>query len=112
MNIKDIQEEIHMRAKESGWWDRTIDRNIPTKLALIHSEVSEALEEYRDPKHTVKDIYFRGDGKPEGVAIELADIIIRVLDLAEYYGFNMEEAIRTKMNYNKTRPHRHGDKKV
>lgn len=49
--------------------------------------------------------------KPEGVAVELADCIIRILDYCGHAGIDIEEAIRIKNEYNKTRPYRHGGKK-
>ena len=52
------------------------------------------------------------DVKPEGIPIELADVIIRVLDLCGRYGIDIEAAIREKHAYNLTREHRHGGKKA
>lgn len=49
--------------------------------------------------------------KPEGVAVELADCMIRILDYCGHAGIDIEEAIRIKHEYNKTRPYRHGGKK-
>lgn len=107
MNLKEIQEAIHKTAKEKGWWDES--REIPEMIALIHSEVSEALEEYR--LHDIRSIYYNKD-KPEGFSIELADIIIRILDMAAGLGIALEKAIKLKMLYNETRPYRHGGKKI
>lgn len=50
-------------------------------------------------------------GKPEGIPIELADVIIRILDYCGYAGIDIEAAIRQKHEYNKSRPYRHGGKK-
>lgn len=48
--------------------------------------------------------------KPEGIAVELADCIIRILDWAGKEGMDMESIINEKMAYNRTRPYRHGGK--
>lgn len=53
----------------------------------------------------------QGSVKPEGIPTELADIIIRVLDVCAYLGIDIEDAIADKMNYNEHRPHRHGGKR-
>ena len=109
MDIKTLIEESHSLAVEKGWWDSP-KREIPELLALIHSEVSEALEAYRIGEVDV--MWYRGSGKPEGVVVELADTIIRIADLCGEFGLDLESALTEKMAYNRTRPYRHGDKRV
>ena len=106
MNINDMAAESHKTSKEKGWYDS--HRTFGDLIALQHSELSEALEDYRQGKGT-SEIYFEGN-KPCGIPIELADLFIRVGDMATAYNIDLEEAIRLKMDFNKTRPHRHGGK--
>lgn len=106
MNIKEMQEIAHNTAKEKGWEEER--RTFGDLIALCHSELSEALEDFRNGKHP-QLIYYE-DSKPCGVPIELADVMIRIGNMAGFYGFDLEEAIRLKLEYNKTREHRHGGK--
>ena len=106
-SIKYWTDYIHDWARGKGWWEQP---SVPEKLALVHSEVSEALEEYRNDR---MDVWvMEGSKKPEGFGIELADAMIRIMDLAGYLDIDLEELIEKKMSYNETRPYRHGGKKA
>lgn len=98
-------------AVEKGWHEQ--ERSVGDLIALMHSELSEALEEYRNG-HDTTEVYYNADKprKPEGIPIELADCVIRIFDFCGKYGIDLEEALNEKIIYNKSRPHRHGGKKV
>lgn len=129
--INDLVTEAHEIAIEKGWYDGKQPSFLET-IALIHSELSEAVEFYREEG----GVYIKGcgaydlacesrecisciqesgkdyDGKPEGIAVELADAVIRIFDFCGYCNIDLESIIRIKMDYNKQRPYRHGHKRI
>lgn len=114
--FKELQGEIHQIAKSKGWYKKK--PTIGELIALCHSELSEALEEYRKFGKCNKK-YCRliakdslQDNKPVGFSVELADCIMRILDMCEYLKIDIEKAIRIKIEYNKTRPYKHGNKTI
>lgn len=102
--LNELAEEARMINKANGWnvaipSDWKLTYKVPAILALIHSEVSEALEAFR-----------KGDRK--NFSEELADVLIRVLDCAAGLGIDLDKAVREKLDYNKTREYRHGGKRL
>ena len=109
--ISELVEVSHETAVEKGWHDST--REAPELLCLIHSEVSEVLEEYRNGRGYTEVYYNESKpDKPEGIPIELADIVIRIADMCGAYEIDLDAALRTKLAYNQSRPYRHGGKKA
>ena len=137
IDLNKFAKEVHENAVNHGWWDG--ERELPELIALMHSELSEALEEYRNGKpmvynvcgmiparmQSIKDMLpCRRDAcpdwhggtcedmchKPEGVAVELIDCIIRILDCMGKMGLDVEKLLEMKHEYNVTRPYKHGGK--
>lgn len=94
---------IHENAKAKGWWET--DRNDGELIALCHSELSEMLEGLRHGNSASEHI-------PTFTAAEeeAADVVIRLMDMCEARGWNLAGAILAKMEFNATRPHKHGGK--
>jgi len=119
--INELSKQIHKNNKAKGFYDS--EKNIGEMLALVHSEVSEALECDRNDKECgysidvvngwTSDDDFKDSFKEnvkDTFEDELADIMIRVMDLAAFKGVNLEKHIKAKMRYNSLRPHKHGKK--
>lgn len=108
MEIKELQKQVHENAKAHGWWDGE-ERSFGELIALCHSELSEALEEARKGKGYTDTYYVDSTGtKPEGIPSELADCVIRIMDMCEHYGIDLEAILIEKHEFNKSRPYKHG----
>ena len=106
MTIRELQQAAHALAVTKGWYDT--ERAPLELLCLVHSELSEACECFRNNTPGT----YTSHGKPEGFAIELADAVIRIADMCEYLGVDLQAATETKHAYNQTRGYRHGGKKA
>lgn len=99
---------VHQNAVDKGFW-KELD-GLPahiaalSRFALMHSELSEAVERIRKNPHA------RDEKCPAftNLEVELADAVIRIMDFADAWGLNVGGAIRAKHDYNLTRPHMHG----
>ena len=106
MTLNQLADSIHLIAKKHGWWEK--DRNFGEMVALMHSELSEALEQHREHKPA---FYIDHEtGKPEGWGIELVDCIIRILDTLGERGLDIDKMIALKNAFNDRRPYKHGGK--
>ena len=113
MTLKEWQVELNRVSREHGWWDGDLAIITPTRvlslMALIHSEISEAVECARKED---MELRFTEKGKPEGFGSELADAFIRICDVSEQMGIDLEEIVKIKNEYNKTRTYKHGGKSI
>ncbi len=95
--IRDLVKECYEIAKSKGWWDKR--RNDAELIALMHSELSEALETLRSHRPKAE------------LAEELADCCIRIFDYCGRKRIDLEKAVLEKIEKNKKRPYRHGNKR-
>lgn len=104
--VKELQRNIYDLALRNGFWEEDCgEHTAVTKLALVHAEISEALEAWRKPEAKDKHL-----PDIDARAVELADAVIRIFDLCTRYNLPIAEAILAKHKYNLTRPYKHGKK--
>ena len=116
--------KVHYNAVAHGWWEE--EPTFGDIIALCHCELSEAMEEYRKGKPMVYSKWIKydvpcwGSGddkcrmmeKPEGIAVELADCILRILDYCGAKDIDIELILEQKHRYNCYRSYKHGGKKL
>lgn len=134
-SLSTMAAEVKANNVEKGWYDE--ERSVGDEVALLHSEVSEFLDAWRKHGFTEQVVYenvrhasevtFGGDGpndlsnlgreqleemfgigKPIDAPSEAADVLIRLLDLCERHGIDLEAEYERKMRFNRTRSYRHG----
>ena len=94
-SLRKVQDKLHGQAKAMGWHNKP--REVGTLIALCHSELSEAMEGAR------KDLMDDHLPNRKMLEVELADCIIRILDMAGLYNLDVAGAIAEKHNYNRDR---------
>lgn len=122
MTLRELVQQAYAMAKDKGFHEKPV--NIDQKLMLVVSELAEAQEELRDGR-TPTEVYTKQVSgmrrvldptnvqesplpKPEGFGVELADAVIRIADLCGVLNIDLEACIATKLQYNATRPEKHG----
>lgn len=125
LDIKVLCDESAAISKSKGF----SGQSFPEFIALVHSECSEALEEFRGNKG-ITEIWYselvEHDGisyrrpctadtpgaKPEGIPSELADVLIRIFHYCGENNIDLGSAVLDKLAYNRTRAHKHGNKRI
>jgi NTP pyrophosphatase (non-canonical NTP hydrolase) len=107
--LAELAQESYDVAVSKGWENPGDTRSFGDECALLHSEVSEAFEAYRARGY---ESWEGPKGKPEGVASEFADVLIRLLHYSHVHGIDIQAEYDRKTAYNRTRAYQHGGKKL
>lgn len=99
-----LSRHVYHMAKSKGWWDEPREDGV--LIALMHSELSEALEGLRQGNPASEHI-----SEFTALEEELGDVIIRIMDMAAHKKLRLGDAIIRKIAFNATREHKHGGKR-
>ena len=106
-SLNEISKEVYENSKKHGFWETK--RDFGEIIALMHTELSEAFEEYRNGKD-LNETYYEECNKPCGIPSEFADVIIRICDFCGAHNIDLDKIIEEKMEYNKNREFKHNKK--
>lgn len=112
-NLNELRDIVQGVNIANGWFEA--ERTMAEDIVLIATELGELGECLRDSKHPAPEHWYSGDKlKPEGIMSELADILIRVLDMAVRSegdaGITIGSAVAEKLIFNASRGYKHGNK--
>lgn len=109
-NFNYLMQLMYEIAKDRGWHNPS--KSFPEEVLMMHTELSEVVEEYREQDGNINSVHLGINGKPEGVPIEFSDLQIRLFDTCAHRKIDLFSMIITKSLFNLNRPNRHGEKKI
>jgi hypothetical protein len=92
-----LQLELYRETRDCGW-EPLLANSLPEELMHLVAEITEAFEDWRRNKHC--EIWYEDSGKPRGIPIEFADVLIGLFYNAEAQGFDLFEALEIKRQWN------------
>lgn len=102
--LDQLIKNVYENAVRKGLWEKPL--TFAEFIDRCKEELYEAVLEFENG-NSYNNIYLVC-GKPEGIPIELADVIILIFSFCCKYGIEIEKAINMKHQYNTTRPYKHG----